>query len=490
MAISTMPAIANALGDVQPGRAEDPGDPLAPPIDSATLESMLLDPSVPDADLRPYLIDSQEQAAGFAPVVRVNPARVTAPETEAAVLLASLNGIARWRRQQRYRSKLAGWTGLRIVSEGDSWFQYPFLLTDVIDWLSEPYAILSLDAAGDLVSDMVRQGEVVTAVVQEQPHAVLLSGGGNDLLGDSHLSTAVLPFEPGRAAAEYLGTAFDENLQAVIGNYERLLSRLQQVAPHTPVLTHVYDWAVPANGRWLGKPLAAIGITDPLLQRAIVRAIVDRFHERLVLLAKTFPHVHVIDTRGAVHDGRWHDELHPSDEGFRAVARLFGAAIAQATGTTPPDLDAAVEAAPFGPAAVNPAFAQLSQHADAVLLREIGRRDALAAAGDPIGDEPLLLFPSSVSGTYPSLEATGERAVLAGGRAAYAALCRPGEAGQAGFSAAAAEGSATLAKHLAAALAGPDEPPSARTQLIATVLARQAGRLGAGTAWRAWGDLP
>ena len=452
-------------------------DETAPTIDRETFERMLLDPGVPDEALRPYLMEGAAQA-GFQPTVQANPARVIAPETESALLLGSLNGIARWRRQQRYRSKIRTWTGVRIVSEGDSWFQYPLLLTDVIDWLSEPYAIFSLDAAGDLLADMVKQGEVVTAVVQERPHVVLLSGGGNDLLGGSHLSTAVLPFEPGRLPDAYLGTAFGDNLKTVLDDLERLLSRLQAVAPDTPVLTHVYDHAIPANGQWLGKPLASVGITDRLLQRAIVRAIVDRFHAALIRLVGSFPHVRVIDTRGLVRDDRWHDELHPNDQGFQSVAQRFAVVIAEMTGAPTPNLatEAAVEAVSLVQTMdAEPLLdALLDQHPDDALLREIGRREALAAAGDTVPDEPLAIFPSSVEGAFPELRELGLRAVAEAGRAVLATCCSSGNPAYAALDQAIRSGRTALIQHLVALLARPDKQPGARTMLIAAALAQRA----------------
>jgi len=127
-------------------------------ISARELESMLLDIDVPDAQIRPFLIDSVEDSTPLNPVVKANPARVAdVSPLEAAVALASLNGISRWRRHRRYLRKIDGWKGLRIVSEGDSWFQYPLLLDDVIDHLFDRYAILSLDAAGDLMADIMRQ---------------------------------------------------------------------------------------------------------------------------------------------------------------------------------------------------------------------------------------------------------------------------------------------------------------------------------------------
>jgi hypothetical protein len=71
-----------------------------------------------------------------------------------------------------------------------------------------------------------------------------------------------------------------------------------------------------------------LGITDPRLQRDIVRLMVDRLNERLKLLCggnnlngafRNVWHVDVRDTVGML----WADELHPSDPGFRLVAAKF-----------------------------------------------------------------------------------------------------------------------------------------------------------------------
>jgi len=50
----------------------------------------------------------------------------------------------------------AGDISLRFVAEGDSWFHYPILLRDTLDWLSDDYAIFDLAAAGDTLENMKR----------------------------------------------------------------------------------------------------------------------------------------------------------------------------------------------------------------------------------------------------------------------------------------------------------------------------------------------
>jgi hypothetical protein len=65
-------------------------------------------------------------------------------------------------------------------------------------------------------------------------------------------------------------------------------------------------------------------ITDPQLQVAIVRVLVDRFNDLLKTLCRDFsPNATHVDCRGSVPAGLWYDELHPSSDGFKYVAAKF-----------------------------------------------------------------------------------------------------------------------------------------------------------------------
>jgi hypothetical protein len=89
--------------------------------------------------------------------LQLNPKTVALPadpkaaraRSEAAMTFA--NSISRMRRRLRFEGMLAnGYSGPILVSEGDSWFQYPIRLDDTIDHLySRGLAVRSLDAAGD-----------------------------------------------------------------------------------------------------------------------------------------------------------------------------------------------------------------------------------------------------------------------------------------------------------------------------------------------------
>ena len=97
------------------------------------LREMLYDIDVDDSEIRPFVMLDEERSGPFSPVVTINHELVEDTDEEGDIALGFLNSISRWRRQRKYKRKIRkGWDGLRIVSEGDSWFQYPFLLDDVI----------------------------------------------------------------------------------------------------------------------------------------------------------------------------------------------------------------------------------------------------------------------------------------------------------------------------------------------------------------------
>ena len=456
-------------------------------ISAAELETLLLDPEIPDSALRPYLMVDHSTSRAYRPEVRVNPSRVEGPgpaegvRPEAAFLLSPLNGIARWRRQQRYRRKIDGWRGLRIVSEGDSWFQFPFLLEDVIDQLFDEYAIFSLDAAGDLLSDIVAQNELLGAVIAEKPHFVLLSGGGNDLLGSGRLTRHIEPFEPGRPAEAYLAMAFEQFLKSVIDDYRRLLTQLSSSAPDLRVLVHSYDFAIPNNGRWLGKPLAQAGIRDRALQKAIVAAILERLHAALLALAAEMggaPRVEVVDCRGQVGDQSWWDELHPDDAGFAAVADRFRAAI-ESLRPVGRHTDISVEsfAAPSVPPEEVKAVLALAAHSDTVLYREVGRRMTLAKLPSIATAQPSDIVPaSSLEGGFDDFLGLGKRLLERLHGEVFRLLCGEADADKADRDAlgnAVGAGEAALAGYLVKLLTDTFGLPSAAAVPLATLLIRR-----------------
>jgi len=399
-----------------------------PTIDRAALEAMLSDPNVPEAAIRPYLTLDPIESQAFRPSVVVNPARVQFDGSEAALAIASLNRVSRWRRQARYRQKIGGWTGLKVVAEGDSWFQYPFLLDDIIDQLFDHWAIYCVSGAGDLLSDMAKQDELTAAIVAEKPDVLLLSGGGNDLLGDGRLARYLAQYADGMAPVDFVTADFDSMLMRTIGIYRELIAKALDAGARR-VVCHSYDYAIPNAGPWLGRPMLKLGIGDRTTQRAILRILIDRFHGALTTMAAGFGGaVAVADCRGVVGDTEWYDELHPTNHGFAMTARILQAA---AEGTpvesvVAEGLEAVGTARPL-PVADREAVLNLLAADEVTLLAEIGRRSTvLEHSPDAASGLTLELPTGGIEGLQPPFMQLGARIFNRLHRELYQLLCSNG----------------------------------------------------------------
>ncbi|MGP3697580.1 hypothetical protein [Rhodobacter sp. NSM] len=458
-------------------------------IDRTQLEAMLMDPDVPDEAIRPYLQLDPLESAPFEPSVVANPARVAYAATEAAMALNSLNGVARWRRQQRYARKIRNWNGLKVVAEGDSWFQYPFLLDDVIDHLFDRWAIYCVSAAGDLLRDMARQEEVTVAVLAEKPDLVLFSGGGNDVLGGGSLQKYLLPFDPASEPAHHVGPAFDGILRGTIDIYAELIESALRAGAKR-VVCHSYDHVIPNGGRWLGRPMAALGIVDKGIQREIVRVLIDRFHEALMGMAGRFGgRVMIADCRGRVPDAGWYDELHPTSQGYAGPARAILAAVEGMPESAPfavPEMPMAERALPGGEPG---AAAALLDAGEEALVAEIGRRQALLEIDPAAGDTIALELPVAVTETvqFPFRE-LGLGVVARLERELHRLMCtEAGEGDREALRSALNLPGAGLVGVMSAALVGIGCPPFL-APLVATVIVKR----GVAPAWeetcRIWGE--
>ncbi len=295
-------------------------------IDASQLQEMLFDINVNEEDLAPYIMIDSERSRPFNPQITVNPKTVEIDETaaEGALILNSMNGISRWRRQRKYEAKIrGGWTGLKIVEDGDSWHQYPLLLKDVIDQLFDDYAIYSFSAAGDVLASMVDQDETFEAIKKEKPDIFMISGGGNDLLGQGALRSYLKPYNSSLRPDEYLGSRFDTFLSVIVDLYKQIFDKCYEANRETKIICHGYDYAIPNGGRWLGRPMEHkdLRINDKNLQKEILVVIIDRLNSALQQLVNSYGNVYFVDCRDAVTE--WHDELHPTNEGYKQVANRF-----------------------------------------------------------------------------------------------------------------------------------------------------------------------
>lgn len=352
--------LARLIADSQ-GRSQELASAAPQKISFDQLKAMMADPAVPDAALRPYLLPAPRADGRGHPDARPNPETVDLPpaadfEVESAISWG--NGISRARRKAAFNLGLGSYPKRKVIlSEGDSWFQFPLLIDDVIDHLSQTHLVRSLDAAGDTLDNMlIREPEFLRTLVSldaelrpqgRKVEALLLSAAGNDVIGEDASGRPVLfgllrEYRAGKSAAWHVEPkALRRTLDFIEAGYRKAIGEVRAIQEfrRLPIFIHGYDYAIPggfpgdprnpiyaAQNKWLGGPLTARKIQDLTLQREIVRHLIDQLYERMHAIAgdAVQSHVHVVDCRGAVgHLTRWNDEIHPTSDGYATVANLF-----------------------------------------------------------------------------------------------------------------------------------------------------------------------
>ena len=249
------------------------------------------------------------------------------PVEESALALNAANAVERGRRLIKYRRRIRDQPdATRIVAEGDSWFQYPFLLSDVVDVLMEKYAVNCICAAGDTVENMVRSGEYLQAIADEKPALFVFSGGGNDLVGNGKLRTILRRFSSGAAPEALIDDAvFNGVLSTVIEGFETVVRDVARRFPGLRVLSHGYDHPRNLeNGPWIWPYMQEKEIAVDMA-RKVIAVMLDRLNDRLAQLSRRHPHFVHLRVIGSVGDNSssWYDALHPRDPGYRRVADHF-----------------------------------------------------------------------------------------------------------------------------------------------------------------------
>jgi hypothetical protein len=279
------------------------------------------------------------------------------------------NSISRARRQAAFRRRMnQGSTLPVLVSEGDSWFQFPLAVQDVVDHLNSHFLIWSLGAAGDTLQNITDASnprdlsyEYMPALRALRAHVkgFLFSAAGNDIIGeflqpDGTRGRALQRIlkNPGTGTSDPAAYVDEAELAArlagISAGYAKVIAdiRGEPGFETLPIFVHGYDYVFPhewqgegsrrkqlwANppGRWLGAAFSTHGISDEAVRRAVMVMLIDRLYAALELVAGDPAHsrVHVVDCRGAMPDvGDWIDEIHGRNPGFARVAERFRVAI-------------------------------------------------------------------------------------------------------------------------------------------------------------------
>lgn len=236
-----------------------------------------------------------------------------------------------------------------VISEGDSWFSYPFQ-RNIVDWLDDPrdtgdpaqqtpWALFRLEGSGDEILSILSGGQRASLrqyFSNYRPDVLLFSGGGNDIVGPDLLAL-LKSYQPGASAADCLrGDRLDRRLRQIKDCYLELIDLCGDNSPATTILAHGYDYVVPSSqgvkliglkitGPWMKPYFEQRGI-PPAIQAAIVKILIDRFNDEILapLAGPRFVHVDLRNTVG----NDWANEIHPNRNGSKRLASRFKAALA------------------------------------------------------------------------------------------------------------------------------------------------------------------
>ena len=165
-----------------------------------------------------------------------------------------------------------------------------------------------------------------------QPRILILSGGGNDILGDDlkKFLTMFTDGPEGENPARFFTPEFEKELDDIADIYRNIFEHFKTERPDMPILLHSYDYPRPKpagagkTSNWLGQYFDKFNITRPNDRVAAVKHMIDQFNRRLKKVASKYPdQVHYLDLRNQVRDGQWDDEIHPNNSGFQNVSGLF-----------------------------------------------------------------------------------------------------------------------------------------------------------------------
>ena len=286
-------------------------------------------------------------------------------------ILGWMNKIGKRIKNRRFLKKLKkGNIGKIVVAEGDSWFEYPIFIKDIVDWMIKltDYSVYSIAAGGDWIGNILYTGHYITELSIYRPDVFLISGGGNDLVGDNRLAVLIRkrsevnlqPTEADQTLARHYqakGISADIAEKIVLGRkflnrefwgllnvfrfqYYLIFKNIRSSTKfdNMKIITQGYDYPIPSsnrnifknplrlifkNGHWLDTPLHIRGIRTDKEKVAILTAMLYEFNEMLINVGSKFSNVFHIDCRGLAKPESWNDELHLKSSCYKDIAKAY-----------------------------------------------------------------------------------------------------------------------------------------------------------------------
>lgn len=242
---------------------------------------------------------------------------------------------------------------LRFLAEGDSWFTIGAIPSSNLLFelrLRNPAIVLNLGYPGDTIANLTRFGanfEFARRLASPQWAsdwtAILMSGGGNDLIDWAF--DLLLPKPPATAKPE---ACVDQKKlkkfnKTIVDGYKAIVKlRDGNGSPSKgkPIIVHTYDYPTPrpAPARFIVIPITNPWMYPAFQQREVPASLyipitdylLESLADTLCDLQKELPAFHVVRTLGLLeraelgakgHSGDWHNEIHPDSDGYRKIAR-------------------------------------------------------------------------------------------------------------------------------------------------------------------------
>lgn len=244
-----------------------------------------------------------------------------------------------------------------ILAEGDSWFTLGGIPTSNLLFelrFSAQTMIVNLARPGDTIvritdiAENIELREALNAPALKW-RAILLSGGGNDLVDEASnilLSRSERSAERMARMEDYCDqTKLVKLLETITEGFSKIVALRDQLAGKTkrvPIVTHTYDYMTPRNSptRFFGVPTLGPWIYKAFRDNDIPgedwlelsEYLVNQMAESHLEMVKKFNDFHVVDTRGMLipaslgstgDDGDWLNEIHPNNEGYKKLANTI-----------------------------------------------------------------------------------------------------------------------------------------------------------------------
>ncbi|MEL1266341.1 hypothetical protein [Pseudoxanthomonas putridarboris] len=238
----------------------------------------------------------------------------------------------------------------RALCFGDSWFQYPPHPTDLNKQIAKLFKGTLFLREGVAGRDSAMWKRALPRIQREigtyRFHAILLSTGGNDIVGSElseYVKTASQPQSPGDFPwGEIPVAVFDHirletfglALRYAVNDIKEVVQFRDLYSPESIIYVHNYDYIWPSGigyklgpfkmEPWVKPYLDDVGLTDKNAQRVVTHWLIDQFTRELKAFVSQRANMVLVDSRGALKtQSQWENEIHPTAKGFETIARRF-----------------------------------------------------------------------------------------------------------------------------------------------------------------------